>query len=110
MHRPTRYLLALVAIVAIAACSEAVAPEAIESPTAELSTSQDKACWGQASRVFAMARKMGVHSSSFAGEPRVGLANLARLLFEDGVLSEGTMQALGDFVATAEGYSIEACM
>ncbi|HMQ30684.1 MAG TPA: hypothetical protein PKD53_08135 [Chloroflexaceae bacterium] len=68
-----------------------------------------QACWGQASAVFAQMGEMGAHSSS-QGEPRVGLRNLAVALYEDGVLAEPTLQALGAFVASALGLSIDACM
>ena len=68
------------------------------------------ACWGQAAAVFAQLGEMGEHSSSFSGEPREGLANLARELYDDGALSDDTLQALGAFVAAAYGLSISACM
>jgi len=53
--------------------------------------------------------EMGEHASQ-QPTPRVGLRNLARLLFEQGVITEDTMQALGQFVAGELGLSIEACM
>ena len=33
-------------------------------------------CWGELSRGLAQAGGMGEHASSFAGQPRVGLANV----------------------------------
>lgn len=66
------------------------------------------ACWGQASAVFAQMGEMGEHSSSF-DTPRVGLRNLARMLYERGDIEDDTMQALGAFVAAALGLSIDAC-
>lgn len=84
-----------------------------ESLTAEVSPvaakSNANACWGQATRVFAQMGEMGEHASQ-QPTPRVGLRNLARLLFEQGVITEDTMQALGQFVAGELGLSIEACM
>lgn len=68
-----------------------------------------QACWGQASAVFAQMGEMGEHSSQ-QGEPRVGLRNLAVALYEDGALAEPTLQALGAFVASALGLSIDACL
>jgi hypothetical protein len=67
------------------------------------------ACWGQASKVFAQTGAMGEHSSSF-DSPRLGLRNLARALYEQGVLPDDSMAALGAFVATELGYSIDACL
>jgi hypothetical protein len=68
----------------------------------------DKACWGQASAVFARMGLMGEHASGF-DTPRLGLRNLARALFEAGVLEDDSMQALGAFVAAELGLSIDAC-
>ena len=52
--------------------------------------------------------EMGEHASQ---EPtlRLGLRNLARALYDAGIIEAGTMQALGTFVATELSYSIEAC-
>jgi hypothetical protein len=69
----------------------------------------DKACWGQATKVFAQTGVMGEHASQQAN-PRSGLRNLARALYEDGVIPDDSMQALGAFVAEALDLSIEACM
>lgn len=68
----------------------------------------EKACWGQATKVFAQMGMMGEHASSFE-TPRLGLRNLARALYEQEVLPDDSMQALGAFVATELGLSIEAC-
>jgi hypothetical protein len=65
-------------------------------------------CWGQASAVFAQMGAMGEHSSSF-DTPRLGLRNLARALYDQGVIEDDTMQALGAFVASELGLTIEAC-
>jgi hypothetical protein len=81
------------------------------APTnAQADTSEDHACWGQASAVFAKRGEMGKHASE-QDEPRDGLRNLARYLYyEEGVIDEPTLQALGAYVAAAWGLSIEACM
>lgn len=68
-----------------------------------------KACWGQATAVFAQTGVMGEHASD-QPTPRLGLANLARALYDDGVIDAPTMQALGAFVADALGLSIDACL
>ena len=69
---------------------------------------QGNSCWGQASAVFAQMGAMGEHSST-QEEPRLGLANLARALYDAGVLSEPTLAALGAFVADELGLVIDHC-
>lgn len=76
--------------------------------TVQAATDQEDACWGQASAVFAQTGEMGVHASQ-EPTPRVGLGNLARLLYDAGVIADDSMTALGAFVAEAEGLSIDAC-
>lgn len=68
----------------------------------------DQACWGQATQVFAQMGVMGEHASE-QPTPRIGLRNLARTLYEQGVIEDDTMQALGAFVAAELGLSIDAC-
>jgi hypothetical protein len=67
-----------------------------------------KACWGQASAVFAQMGYMGEHSSDQVS-PRLGLRNLARALHEAGILPDDSMQALGVFVSDELGLDISAC-
>ena len=69
----------------------------------------DNACWGQATAVFAQTGVMGEHASE-QPTPRLGLRNLARALYEAGVIPDDTMQSLGAFVAADLGLSIDACM
>jgi hypothetical protein len=66
------------------------------------------ACWGQATQVFARTGVMGEHASEQA-TPRLGLRNLARALYEEGIIADDSMAALGAFVADALGLSIDAC-
>jgi hypothetical protein len=66
------------------------------------------ACWGQATALFAQMGLMGEHASSF-DTPRLGLRNLARALYEQGVIEADTMQALGAFVADELGLDVAAC-
>jgi hypothetical protein len=70
----------------------------------------EKACWGQATKVFAQFEPgtMGEHASQ-QENPRLGLRNLARSLHEQGIIEDDSMQALGAFVADELGLSIEAC-
>lgn len=76
--------------------------------TAQATTDEENACWGQASQVFAQMGVMGTHSSE-QPTPRLGLHNLAVALYEQGTIEEPSMQALGVFVATDLGLSIDAC-
>jgi hypothetical protein len=68
----------------------------------------ENACWGQATKVFAQMGAMGEHSSSF-DSPRLGLRNLARTLYDAGVIEDDSMQALGQFVASELGLEIDSC-
>lgn len=68
-----------------------------------------QACWGQASKVFAQTGAMGEHSSQ-QPSPRLGLRNLARALYEAGVIPDDSMYSLGVFVSYELGLSIDACM
>jgi hypothetical protein len=53
--------------------------------------------------------EMGEHASQ-EPTPRLGLGNLARALYDAGVIADDSMQALGAFVAAELGLSIDACM
>jgi hypothetical protein len=76
---------------------------------AQAQAQNDAACWGQATAVFAQMGEMGKHASQ-EPTPRLGLKNLARALYDAGVLAEPTLQALGAFVASELGLSIDACL
>lgn len=63
-----------------------------------------KNCWGVVTSQRAVAEgDMGTHSSSFAGGPRLGLGNVARLFNFDHVSD------LGAFLATLDGIEATAC-
>ena len=81
---------------------------AFTAVTAQASTSEGNACWGQATAVFAQMDDMGQHASE-QPTPRAGLRNLARALFDMGVIPDDSMQSLGAFVANELMLSIEAC-
>ena len=68
-----------------------------------------QACWGQATKVFAQTGVMGEHASE-QPSPRLGLRNLARALFEAGVIPDDSLYSLGVFVSAELGLSIDACM
>jgi hypothetical protein len=65
-------------------------------------------CWGQASAAFAQMGVMGEHASQFE-TPRLGLRNLARSLYEQGLIADDSMQALGGFVVDQLDLSVDAC-
>jgi hypothetical protein len=90
--------------------SDAAGPPAAgtHARASEQSVTTPQACWGQASQVFARMGVMGEHSSSYP-TPRLGLRNLARALYEQGILPDDTMQSLGAFVASELNLSIAAC-
>jgi hypothetical protein len=67
-----------------------------------------QACWGQASAAFAQMGLMGEHSSSF-DTPRLGLRNLARALYDQGLIPDDSMQSLGVFVVDELDLGVEAC-
>jgi hypothetical protein len=75
---------------------------------AKEAAAQDRSCWGQATAVFAQTGEMGEHASQ-QDEPRLGLARLARELFDAGVIDSPTLSALGAFVAEALGLEVDAC-
>jgi len=102
----------IVAALALAALGSGVvagAPAASAAPLTASAAPNDQACWGQATKVFAATGELGQHASS-EPTPRLGLANLAQALFDQGVIPAPTLQALGAFVSAQLGLSIEACM
>jgi hypothetical protein len=105
MGRTHSTTLTLVGLVLLTGCSDPIKPSIEVQP--QLAAAN--ACWGQATRVFALMGGMGAHASE-QPTPRLGLANLARALYDAGVIDEPTMQALGVFVAAELGLSIEACL
>lgn len=80
----------------------------VSSPIVARAEPNDNACWGQATKVFAQMGEMGEHASGFEN-PRLGLRNLARALYEADIIEDDSMQALGAFVADELGLSIAAC-
>ena len=103
-------IVAALALAALGSGVAVVAPAASAAPlTASAATPNPQSCWGQATAVFAATGELGQHASS-EPTPREGLANLARALFDQGVIPAPTLQALGAFVSTQLGLSIDACM
>jgi hypothetical protein len=117
MSKLDRYFplaVALSCALLVAGCSERT-PVSPTSPSAAASLDSaqqrinENACWGQATRVFAQMGEMGQHASQ-QPTPRIGLRNLARALYADGLLPDDSLQALGAFVAEALGLRIDACL
>lgn len=108
--------VALIAMVGLVGCAEENPIEGTHDQ-GTLSTNEvtlameanENACWGQATKVFARTGEMGEHSSQQA-TPRLGLRNLARALYDQGVIADDSMQALGQFVSAELGLSIDACV
>jgi hypothetical protein len=62
-------------------------------------------CWGVVSSQAAQEGGLGEHSSSFAGEPRLGLGNVARLVLgEDAHVSD-----LGSALAGLDEIEATSC-
>ncbi|MEJ2710571.1 MAG: hypothetical protein P8074_23365 [Anaerolineales bacterium] len=98
MKKLTSGLIVVLAIVLVVAAFGATGAQAQD----------DSACWGQATKVFAQTGAMGEHASQ-QPTPRMGLRNLARALYDAGVIDNDSMQSLGAFVANELGLSIDAC-
>ncbi|HEX6308013.1 MAG TPA: hypothetical protein VFZ69_07485 [Longimicrobiales bacterium] len=96
-------------IVGPAAEPELAAATAV-GQVATANAADDQACWGQATAVFAALGVMRPHASKEYDTPREGVRNLACSLYAAGLIADDSMQALGEFVATAENLSIDACM
>lgn len=66
-------------------------------------------CWGQLSAAYAQTGEMGEHASQQAN-PRAGLPNLARDLYEAEVISAPTLTALGAWLDESDpDLDVEAC-
>jgi hypothetical protein len=90
-----RRLLILAAVAAMALSLSAPAP-------AQMPESAN--CWGVVTSQRAVAAgDVGEHASSFAGEPRLGLGNVARLF---GFESVGE---LGSFLASVDELDATSC-
>ncbi len=71
--------------------------------------SAPNSCWGEATEAFAQMGMMGEHASQ-QSNPRLGLANTARALYDIGVLSEPTLGALADYLMAELGLSLNRCL
>ena len=87
----------------------AITPAGAAGPVGVQAVRNERACWGEATQVFAQLGEMGEHASQQA-TPRLGLANVARLLYDLGVLPDDSLQALGAFLSSALGLTIDSCL
>ena len=78
-------MVAALALAALGSGVAVVAPAASAAPLTASAAPNPQACWGQATAVFAATGELGQHASS-EPTPRLGLANLARALFDQGVI------------------------
>lgn len=78
---------------------------AIGAPAA-VSAADNSRCWGVVTSQRAVAlHDMGEHSSSFAGERRLGLANVARLVLGE----DATLGDLGAALGSLDGIPETSC-
>ena len=67
-------------------------------------------CWGVVvSQRATIYQDMGEHSSSFAGEPRLGLGNFARMLHDLGLTAGPHISDAGSVAAALDGLSGTHC-
>jgi hypothetical protein len=67
-------------------------------------------CWGVVTGQRASTyHDLGSHISA-QSEPRLGLANVARLFFSLGIIDEATVYALGTYLASVDGLSATGCV
>ncbi|HJU51968.1 MAG TPA: hypothetical protein VJ815_06510 [Acidimicrobiia bacterium] len=62
-------------------------------------------CWGVVSSQAAQEGGLGEHSSSFAGEPRLGLGNVARLV----IGADAHVSDLGTALAELDDIAATSC-
>jgi hypothetical protein len=87
-------------------CGAGVVGLAVFAPSAGAEV--PRSCWGVVSSQRASTlHDVGEHSSSFAGEPRLGLGNVARAL--SSVTGGSHVSDLGAFLATADGIDATHC-
>jgi hypothetical protein len=97
----------------LALASSILAAGLIASPTFAAGTPggpDGQWCWGVVSSQRASTyHDLGSHVSS-QSEPRLGLANVARLFFSLGFIDEPSVYALGSFLASVDELSATGCV
>ncbi|MBI3286748.1 MAG: hypothetical protein HYZ68_01740, partial [Chloroflexi bacterium] len=85
-----KWRILLVALILALAAAQPAAADAPDNPN----------CWGVVTAQRAVAvGGIGEHASSFAGEPRLGLGNVARLLFDLSLTAGPHVSDLGSLLA-----------
>ena len=92
-----------------ALASPAAVATSADATTAALGGRNESACWGEATEALARLGEMGEHASS-QSNPRLGLRNVARVLYEAGLLPDDSLQSLGAFLSSALNLSIDSCL
>jgi hypothetical protein len=88
-----------------AALAAAALMSVLAVPTA-FAGSSNAGCWGTVvSQRASTLHDIGEHSSSFAGSPRLGLANVARLVLG----ADATMGDLGAALGSLDGIDATHC-
>ena len=97
-------------LISLAATSVLIVPSAtIAAPSPQRSQSAVSNCWGVVSAQLAQVEGgLGDHTSS-QSNPRLGLGNVARLFYDQGLISEPTLSALGSFLASLDEYDETVC-
>jgi hypothetical protein len=100
-----KVLISLAATSVLATASPTIAAP----PSQRSSPSSDSNCWGVVSAQLAQVEGgLGDHTSS-QSNPRLGLGNVARIFYEQGLIGEPTLSALGSFLASADEYDETVC-
>lgn len=85
------------------------ATAASSSNTVQGQSASSMNCWGVVSSQLAHVEGgIGDHASS-QETPRLGLGNVARLFYEQGLIDSPTLSALGSFLASLDEYDQTVC-
>ena len=98
-------VLSLVTLIS-AGCSQTASPAVPTGASSAFASGaqlrNEQACWGEATQVFAQLGEMGAHASQ-QPTPRLGLRNVARALYELGLIPDDSLQALVLFCRPRSG-------
>jgi uncharacterized membrane protein len=97
-------------LISLAAACVLTASPAIAAPASQAPAKNNvENCWGVVSAQLAQIEGgLGDHTSS-QSNPRLGLGNVARLFYEQGLIDEPTLSALGSFLASLDEYDETMC-
>ena len=92
-----------------AASALTITSGAIAAPPSQRTSQSTSNCWGVVSSQLAHVEGgIGDHASSQAS-PRLGLGNVARLFYDQGLIAAPTLSALGSFLASLDEYDETVC-